>query len=459
MARSFSAPGKALLAGGYLVLDKQFKSYVVALSARMHAVISGAEVDGLEHTVITIKSPQFAQGEWRYSINDDNGGLDIVEANGRVNPFAQLSVQTVLAYVASSPNQQRKSKSEIEITIYSDSSYHTVENTVKKTHGAKVFHYHSDEITKIAKTGLGSSAGLVTVLTTALLSYYEPSVDLEDPKTLQLIHNLAQVAHCQAQGKIGSGFDVAAATFGSITYRRFDPKLISELKPLAECSTLEEYHNSLKSLVESRDWDIHMVPVALPHGVKLLMGDIRGGSNTPKLVSKVLKWRETDPRSASVYEGIDRANMTLVDCLSSLNTMFREHPESYKALLHELSSLNSHEIAGLNKPSFSLLHRLIGSNSTIRHNMRYITRESGAEIEPQQQTALLDSCLQIPGVLAAVVPGAGGYDAICLLVIEESLDAFYRLTRNDPKFSNVTWMDLREEARGIVEEDALDYGH
>ncbi|EDO16563.1 hypothetical protein Kpol_1064p45, partial [Vanderwaltozyma polyspora DSM 70294] len=40
-ARGYSAPGKAMLAGGYLVLDSQYTSYVVALSARMHGVVSG----------------------------------------------------------------------------------------------------------------------------------------------------------------------------------------------------------------------------------------------------------------------------------------------------------------------------------------------------------------------------------------------------------------------------------
>ena len=38
--RAFSAPGKALLAGGYLVLKPEYRSYVVALSARMHALVS-----------------------------------------------------------------------------------------------------------------------------------------------------------------------------------------------------------------------------------------------------------------------------------------------------------------------------------------------------------------------------------------------------------------------------------
>ena len=44
--------------------------------------------------------------------------------------------------------------------------------------------------------------------------------------SLDLVHRVAQLAHCLAQGKAGSGFDVAAAVFGSCSYRRFSPAII-----------------------------------------------------------------------------------------------------------------------------------------------------------------------------------------------------------------------------------------
>lgn len=45
----------------------------------------------------------------------------------------------------------------------------------------------------------------------------------------RLAHNLAQFVHCVAQGKVGSGFDVSAAVFGSHLYTRFDPSVIQDL--------------------------------------------------------------------------------------------------------------------------------------------------------------------------------------------------------------------------------------
>lgn len=63
--KAFSAPGKAFLAGGYLVLEPEYSAYVVALSARMHAVIKGSPSQD-DTTLITVNSPQFKDGTWNF---------------------------------------------------------------------------------------------------------------------------------------------------------------------------------------------------------------------------------------------------------------------------------------------------------------------------------------------------------------------------------------------------------
>lgn len=70
---------------------------------------------------------------------------------------------------------------------------------------------------EIAKTGLGSSAALTTSLVSALLQWFEVTrVGLRpDSEDRRVVHNLAQLVHANAQGKIGSGFDVAAAVYGT----------------------------------------------------------------------------------------------------------------------------------------------------------------------------------------------------------------------------------------------------
>ena len=55
------------------------------------------------------------------------------------------------------------------------------------------------------------------------------SLEQDDSDDRRLAHNLAQFAHCVAQGKVGSGFDVSAAVFGSHVYTRFDPAVIQNV--------------------------------------------------------------------------------------------------------------------------------------------------------------------------------------------------------------------------------------
>jgi len=96
-------------------------------------------------------------------------------------------------------------------------------------------------LSDVHKTGLGSSAALITSLVSALLvqlailptSAFSKEESAEDSEQedygRRLAHNLAQYIHCLAQGKIGSGFDVAAAVFGSNLYTRFDPAVLNPL--------------------------------------------------------------------------------------------------------------------------------------------------------------------------------------------------------------------------------------
>jgi len=92
-------------------------------------------------------------------------------------------------------------------------------------------------LSDVHKTGLGSSASLITSLVCALLIHFNviPSSSLSEDHSVHysegrhLAHNVAQYIHCLAQGKVGSGFDVSSATFGSQLYSRFDPKVIETL--------------------------------------------------------------------------------------------------------------------------------------------------------------------------------------------------------------------------------------
>jgi phosphomevalonate kinase len=88
-------------------------------------------------------------------------------------------------------------------------------------------------LSDVHKTGLGSSAALITSVVCALLLHLRvvpPLAFSEDhSEGRRLAHNLAQFVHCLAQGKVGSGFDVSSAVFGSQLYTRFDAAVLESL--------------------------------------------------------------------------------------------------------------------------------------------------------------------------------------------------------------------------------------
>lgn len=441
MSIAFSAPGKVLLAGGYLVLEPEYNSYVLAVSSRMHAVVKCAEyVSSIEGLDIIISSPQFNGDQWHYKALAEEGYIPH-EVDGRKNPFIEKTIINVLNDIV--PASDGSSPNKICIEIYSDAGYHSQKDSVTKRNSFKSFQFHKASITEVPKTGLGSSAGLVVVVTCALLSCFVPIQNISE--SLDHIHNLAQIAHCQAQGKIGSGFDVAAATYGSIKYKRFLPELVSSLPVVNETNYLE-YQKSLKSLLNS-NWNVTHDPVTLPKGLRLILGDVNNGSETVQLVKKVKTWySENLPRSRDIYTKINEGNEKIIKSMLDLESLRVNDKSKFDEIIKDIDSGNGdvHDEIVLLKDAIK----------NIRSNFRLITKESGAEIEPETQTKLLDACSKLNGVVGGVVPGAGGYDAISLITTQ-NIDIEKQAAGSE--FESVTWLDLHQEDVGIQIEDPQQY--
>ncbi|KAK9379389.1 ribosomal protein S5 domain 2-type protein [Kockiozyma suomiensis] len=450
----FSAPGKALFAGGYLVLYPENSSFVTALSARIYALISPSQSLDTTRSTVTVLSPQFAEGEWSYNISRSSttGFVTVSAVNlSRKNPFAQAAVTTILNYLSATGNLPMPIPS-LTINILSDNAYHSQPHD-----NVPRFNTHSQAISAVPKTGLGSSAALTTVLTAALLSYYGNVGRVTENK--RLLHNLAQIAHCTAQGKVGSGFDVACAVYGSIVYQRFLPSIISAIPVVPnelDDAKGSEYLHVLKNTIES-NWNVGTAACAIPPRLRLLMGDISGGSETPAMVQMVQQWRREGGADAeSTWTSLGKANQSLISAMIGLQGESESNPKEYAAVMDQIIDSGAGtsgiktlgvEIGG---KIGGLIQQAVDSITEIRHHLRAITKGSGAQIEPEQQTRLLDACNELPGVFGGVVPGAGGYDAICLLVTEASVDRVVNAT-NDI-FANVKWLELREESVGLREE-------
>ncbi|KAL9073404.1 MAG: hypothetical protein Q9161_003019 [Pseudevernia consocians] len=423
---AFSAPGKVLLAGGYLVLDRDHTGLVFGLDARIHVHVQTLQTSpGLTLSEIIVKSPQFRDAEWRYGYREteENGGIEVTQLKG----IGPASI-TILA--------------DTDYYSHSGSSGNDTPSTLDRFLDFNIPLHHAH------KTGLGSSAALVTAFTTAVVAHYAPLEVADGSSTREKwrLHNLAQAAHCAAQGKIGSGFDVAAAVYGSCIYKRFSPLILEGLGDVGS----KGFCTRLKSIVEDTDplkkWDTIIdkkFAATVPKSLRLVMCDVDCGSETIGMVKSVLSWRKNKPEeSVILWETLQKGNEDLAFQLHSLATKPAWQTENYEGLRTAIL--------------------------TIRSLIREMSTKSGVPIEPEVQTKLIDACCRLPGVVGGVVPGAGGYDAVALLVEDKSividgLHQFLEDCRVDAdqghgeSIGKVRLLGVKQEDRGVKTEDSTMY--
>jgi phosphomevalonate kinase len=100
-----------------------------------------------------------------------------------------------------------------------------------------------------------------------------------------LAHQLSQLCHVVAQGKVGSGFDVCTAVYGSICYERYTPALLGRFLNGAEDQAAAPLTaQDILDVLDEEQWDHCALPFGLPTGIEMVLGDIAQGSSTPSMV-------------------------------------------------------------------------------------------------------------------------------------------------------------------------------
>lgn len=305
----------------------------------------------------------------------------------------------------------------------------------------------------VNKTGMGSSAALVTSVVGVLLSHFGivavprlgGGVDTSgqhSEEDMKVIHNLAQICHCSAQGKVGSGFDVSAATYGSHVYRRFSKEILAQLLDDIDDSnastTSSEANGSLavtKVVATSMAdivndakgtiWDAQTISLGLPQGLELLMADVCGGSESPSMAKKVLAWKKDQAEgSDNPWERLKKTNAALEDLFVKEFTK-PDFLRGLRKFSDELAStfadkwVDDIDLTG--EAEVNVVSTLLGARELFtmsRRDLKELGEMSGVPVEPDGQTALADATMELPGVLAAGVPGAGGYDALFVLYVK-----------------------------------------
>ena len=265
----------------------------------------------------------------------------------------------------------------------------------------------------VSKTGLGSSATLVSSLVGALmvsvgghvLPKKKKNTNPDSPTnptnttnttntTVNLAHQLAQVCHVVAQGKVGSGFDVCSAIYGSICYERYTPTILQRFTSSSSENEASITSTDLLSVLNQKLWDHRATPFGLPDGYEIILGDIAQGSSTPSMVRKVLAWRKEHVSSQFTWDELNKTNKMILTSLEAL-----------RLLSFESKKKNNNRAA-----SEKVARDMFGQ---ARSMLKEIGAKAGVDIEPDEQTELCTATMDgVRNVIACGVPGAGGNDAV-----------------------------------------------
>lgn len=94
-----SAPGKVLLAGGYLVLDPAHRGIVVSTSSRFFTSVLSPSA-GLPPNTILVRSPQFLDAVWKYRVLPDGSLVEIYEESSedgqQGNKFVRIALDKTI---------------------------------------------------------------------------------------------------------------------------------------------------------------------------------------------------------------------------------------------------------------------------------------------------------------------------------------------------------------------------
>lgn len=169
---------------------------------------------------------------------------------------------------------------------------------------------------------------------------------------------------------------------------------------------------TLKASVELVPWKEDMVtPLNLPDDLQLLLADVRGGSESPSMARSVLKWKASQNKNNEVphWSALSKLNPKIVESMQLLSTKGSDGVD-YDAL----SKLPASEWPS---DTESPLLSLRDTFNQIRNELRSMGEAADVPIEPPPQQELCDATSKLPGVVTALVPGAGGYDAVACLYI------------------------------------------
>ena len=393
------SPGKTLLSGGYLILNKSKRGLVINTDTYIscESFIEYKDNQSKDNYFIYNITSEYLNETFNYKIyinNDENSNLKelkIIETNNKNNKWIQnCIISSLFFYLSQFDNISSKllfnQNKQIEINIIIKSDY-------------RFYSYSKDNNSKSIKTGLGSSSALITSLTTNMILIYDyickneknkgiiSIKDIEDKNIQAIILGSCLLSNNLSQNKVGSCFDIISCLFGSQIFIQSQKNIFIN----------SPYYFNSENKKQIRDMIIYLKENYIPK-ILFLSNDnhflknnfsfisIEMGSDTRIFVKKVLEYANNKKKEL-LFD--DELFTELNDINEQIINIF-------------INNINNNE----------LLKELCKKYRSV---LRKISKESNVDIEPEILTPLLDKLINNQKIIYSICPGAGGYDSIVLM--------------------------------------------
>lgn len=426
---SASSPGKVLICGGYLVVEGPNIGLSLGVTARFTTKVT-QDVKGDEGSSllrIIVQSPQFGSSfAFEVSYDPSSASIAVQQTSGSSSPFLYYGIlYSAASVVLLRGGWETLQGRSVTLVLLASNDFYSQRNYLEQigepvtTEALRRVPPHQPLVGEVSKTGLGSSAAMTSSFVACLHRLFVgETIDVER------IHRVAQVAHSVAQGKIGSGFDVYTAIYGTSIYTRF-PAAKASVMMASEPPKTVDTAVLAQCIDSSQTWVTPTAFHRLPRGLTMMLADIhQGGSSTPGMVASIFNWRKSvQGVPDNLWDRLGAANVAYVELLKALQQQASDRPEEHDAAVAQLGQMVLSDDKATTDGAAGLWWKAREAAGTCRRLLRDVGNAAAVKVEPSELTPLLDATLQLPGVLAAGCPGAGGYDAIFALVLGDGSGA------------------------------------
>jgi phosphomevalonate kinase len=178
-------------------------------------------------------------------------------------------------------------------------------------------------------------------------------------------------------------------------------------------------------------------------------------------IPQVLAWkRNASAEDLALWDQLLASNTRVVAALHKLETLSDSaEKEGGQALKEYDTALEQFRLresdAGTVSPVVIALEELKMAAGAMRTCLKNVGEAAKVPIEPECQTRLCDATAGVDGVIAAGVPGAGGYDAVYALFVggqstRDNVEALWE-TMKDPSVCPLMLTQVhKSEPRGLL---------